>query len=116
MLMQCTSKYPCQPEYYGLNLISEFQKRFNIPIGFSDHSLDNRVAATAVASGAELIEKHIALKSEKNSPDYKFSLKGKEIKTFIDNINDISIMKGKDFFYRNSTEAKNLKFDEAYTG
>ncbi len=113
IILYCVSKYPAKISDYNFNNIKILKERFRCKIGFSDHSLDNRVAATAVASGAELIEKHIALRSEKNSPDYKFSLKDYEIKTYIDNINDISIMKGKNFFYRNSTETKNLKFRQS---
>ena len=46
----------------------------------SDHSTDNRVAIAAIASGAEVIEKHIALDNQKKGFDIDFSLKGKEIR------------------------------------
>ena len=39
-------------------------KKFKCKIGFSDHSKDDRVAFT-VCLGAEVIEKHIALKNQK---------------------------------------------------
>ena len=34
-------------------------------MGLSDHSKDNRVAIAAVAAGAEVVEKHIALDKQK---------------------------------------------------
>ena len=48
-------------------------------IGLSDHSLDNTIAISAVASGAEIIEKHIGFEGQKSGLDIKFSLKGKKL-------------------------------------
>ena len=45
------------------------------------HSKNNQIAFAAVAAGAEIVEKHIALKEKKKGLDYEFSLKGHEIKT-----------------------------------
>ena len=49
-------------------------------MGLSDHSKDNKIAIAAVAAGAEVIEKHIALDKQKKGLDIAFSLKGNEIK------------------------------------
>ena len=74
---------------------------FNCKVGISDHSTDNRVAIAAVASGAEVIEKHIALDNQKKGFDIDFSLKGKEIRKFREDI-DITIeLLGKNSFFRN---------------
>jgi len=37
-ILQCTTAYPTKPEQYGLNVIGELKKRYDVPIGFSDHS------------------------------------------------------------------------------
>jgi pseudaminic acid synthase len=66
-----------------------------------------------VSSGAEVIEKHIALKNEKDAPDYYFSLKDKEIQKYAQNLRETSAMMGKFFFYRNPSEKKNLKFRQS---
>jgi pseudaminic acid synthase len=110
ILLYCVSNYPCKISDYNFNNINILKKRYNCKVGFSDHSTDNRVAAIAVASGAEVIEKHIALRSEKDSPDYMFSLKDKEIENYLENIKEASIMMGKNYFFRNKTEDQNLKF------
>jgi pseudaminic acid synthase len=110
ILLYCVSCYPAKISDYNFNNINILKKKFDCVVGFSDHSLDNRVAAMAVANGAQVIEKHIALRSEKNSPDYIFSLKDIEIKNYISNIMDVSKMMGKDSFYRSVFEKKNLKF------
>lgn len=57
-VMQCTSAYPCPPERAGLNLLAEMRARYELPVGFSDHS-DGLTAAIAAATlGATVIEKH----------------------------------------------------------
>ena len=57
-----------------------------MPVGLSDHSKDNRVAIAAISVGAEIIEKHIALEKQKHGLDIAFSLKGREIKKFKDDM------------------------------
>ncbi len=59
VLMQCTSAYPCPPERIGLNVIDEMQKRFGVPIGYSDHADGPAAAIAAAARGAVVIEKHL---------------------------------------------------------
>ena len=113
ILLYCVSNYPCKISDYNFNNINILKKRYNCKVGFSDHSTDNRVAAVAVASGAEVIEKHIALRSEKDSPDYMFSLKDNEIKNYSENIKEASIMMGKNSFYRKDSEKNNLRFRQS---
>jgi sialic acid synthase SpsE len=79
-------------------------------VGFSDHSTDNRVVAAAIAAGAEIIEKHVALDGQKKGFDLAFSLKGKEIKDYVEVIKDTSLMMGKNFFFRNKSEDQSLQF------
>ena len=79
-------------------------------MGLSDHSKDNRVAIAAVAAGAEVVEKHIALDKQKKGLDIEFSLKGKEIKKFKEDINLAYNLLGKNYFYRNKSEKKSKIF------
>ena len=46
LLMQCTSMYPCPDEHVGINVYSEFKKRYKIKIGFSDHTKDSLASIT----------------------------------------------------------------------
>jgi sialic acid synthase SpsE len=86
------------------------KQRYNCKVGFSDHSIDNKVVAAAIAAGAEVIEKHIALEGQKKGFDLAFSLKGKEIKDYAQVIKDTSLMMGKKFFFRNKSENHSLQF------
>jgi len=109
-LLYCVSNYPSKISDFNLNNIKILKEKFKCKVGLSDHSLDNKIAMTAVACGAEVIEKHIALDGQKKGLDIKFSLKGKEIKKFRKDIDEIYKIIGKDFFFRSSTENKSKKF------
>ncbi len=110
ILLYCVSNYPSRISDFNFNNIRILKERYNCKVGFSDHSTDNRVVAAAIAAGAEVIEKHIALESQKKGFDLAFSLKGKEIKDYAQVIKDTSIMMGKKYFFRNKSEKKSLQF------
>ncbi len=88
-LLYCVSNYPSKLTDFNLNNILYLKKKFNCKIGLSDHSNDPIVAFTAISLGAELLEKHIALQNQTKGLDIDFSLRGKEIKYYSDNIKKI---------------------------
>jgi len=110
ILLYCVSNYPSKITDFNFNNIRILKDRYNCKIGFSDHSRDNKIAAAAIAAGAEIIEKHIALDTETIGFDLKFSSKGKEIKSYINTINETYLLMGKKYFFRNKSEEINLKF------
>jgi pseudaminic acid synthase len=110
ILLYCVSNYPSKITDFNFNNIKILKERYKCKIGFSDHSTDNKVVAAAIAAGAEVVEKHIALEGQKKGFDIAFSLKGREIKDYIKTIKETSLMMGKKFFFRNKSEIKNLKF------
>jgi pseudaminic acid synthase len=110
ILLYCVSNYPSKISDFNFNNIKILKKRYNCRVGFSDHSVDNRVVAAAIASGADIIEKHIALDGQKKGFDLKFSLRGKEIKNYIKVINETSLIMGKNFFFRNKSEILSFQF------
>jgi N,N'-diacetyllegionaminate synthase len=82
-ILQCTTAYPTQPEQYGLNVIQELQKRYNVPIGFSDHSSRIETCIAATALGAEILEFHVVFDRELFGPDSKSSLTILETKDLV---------------------------------
>ena len=64
----------------------------------------------AIAAGAEVIEKHIALDRQKKGLDIGFSLKGKEIREFRNAINSTFNLLGKNKFVRSKSELKSRAF------
>jgi pseudaminic acid synthase len=110
ILLYCVSNYPSKISDFNFNNIKILKERYNCKVGFSDHSTDNKVVAAAIAAGAEVIEKHIALEGQKKGFDLAFSLKGKEIKEYAQVIKDTSLMMGKEYFFRNKSEKQSLQF------
>jgi len=110
ILLYCVSNYPSKISDFNFNNIYILKERYNCKVGFSDHSTDNKVVAAAVAAGAEVIEKHIALEGQKKGFDLAFSLKGKEIKDYAQVIKETSLMMGKEYFFRNKSENQSLQF------
>ncbi len=89
LLMQCCSKYPCPPEDYGLNIINEFKKRYDIPIGYSDHSGNLSTPIAAASLGADAVEMHVTWSKECFGPDSKASLDFNEFRTCVNSIRNI---------------------------
>jgi len=110
ILLYCVSNYPSRIEDFNFNNIKILKDRYKCKVGFSDHSNDNNVVACAIASGAVVIEKHIALEGQKKGPDIAFSLKGKQVKEYINVIRKTSKLLGKNYFFRTKSEFKNKIF------
>ena len=109
-LLYCVSNYPSKISDFNLNNIKILKDKFKCRVGLSDHTKDEKIAVAAVAAGAEVIEKHIALDNQKKGLDIKFSLKGKKIKLFSNAINKTYRMLGNKKFYRNKSEEKSKLF------
>ncbi|MDB2462808.1 N-acetylneuraminate synthase family protein [Algibacter sp.] len=90
-VLQCTTAYPTQPKEYGLNVIAELKARYNIPVGFSDHSAKIETCMAAKVLGAEILEFHAVLNKEVFGPDTTSSLTIKEISLLVRAIRNIEI-------------------------
>ena len=82
-LLHCISFYPAPIKSLNLNVIKNLKKRFQIKVGFSDHSLSKYTGSFAVMSGAEIIEKHITLNNKMLGPDHKASLEPKKFNEYV---------------------------------
>jgi len=73
-LFQCTSKYPANFSEIGLNVIQEMKKRYDCPVGLSDHSGSIFPALAAMANRADIIEAHLVFDKRMFGPDTPASL------------------------------------------
>jgi pseudaminic acid synthase len=85
-LLKCTSAYPATADDMNLRTIPELAKRFDVPVGLSDHTMGSTTAVAAVTLGACIIEKHITLSRSQKGPDSEFSLEPQEFKAMVDAI------------------------------
>ncbi len=72
ILLHCVSVYPPKLRDINLNNITMLQKTFDLPVGFSDHTIGTSVPIAAITLGACLIEKHFTL--DKNLPGWDHSI------------------------------------------
>lgn len=91
ILMQCTSQYPCPPEQSGLNVLDEMRERYNLQVGYSDHTLGLAVPIAAVVKGACVIEKHFTLSKKMYGSDAKHSMEPQEFNNLVDEIRAVDI-------------------------
>ncbi len=83
IIMHCVSKYPCPPEELYLDTIPYLASRYDVPLGFSDHSLGWEGAVAAAQKGARLIEKHFSFSRDAWGSDHKVSLTPSEFKRMV---------------------------------
>ncbi len=88
-ILQCTTAYPTKPEEYGLNVMAELKKRYNVPIGYSDHSAKIETSIAAAALSAEILEFHAVFSRKSFGPDATSSLEIKEITTVVNAVRNI---------------------------
>jgi sialic acid synthase SpsE len=88
-VLQCTSKYPCPPQDAGLNLLNEIRQRYDVEVGFSDHTLGVSIPLAAVTLGASIVEKHFTLSTLMYGSDAKNSMEPSDFKSMVDGIRSI---------------------------
>jgi len=93
-ILHCNSSYPSPIEDANLSTIPYFKKVFDVPIGYSDHTLGLDACLTAVSMGAKIIEKHFTLDKNMNGPDQKLSSDPNEIKHLVSKIRIIEKLQG----------------------
>src|SRR3546814_19992906 len=74
IVLHCTAAYPAPPEEANLATIPEFERRFDVVAGLSDHTMGTAVSAVAVALGAHFIETTFTLDLSEGGVARAFSL------------------------------------------
>ncbi len=88
-LLHCNTQYPTPMEDVNLAAMDTLRKEFDVPVGFSDHTMGIHVPIGAVARGAQVIEKHFTLDHNMEGPDHKASLEPDELKEMVSCIRQI---------------------------
>jgi N-acetylneuraminate synthase len=93
-VLQCTSAYPCRNDQVGLNVLGDMQRRWGLPVGYSDHTLDNHACFAAVALGAVVVEKHLTFSRRMYGSDAPHSAEPAQFQDLVKGIRAISAMLG----------------------
>jgi len=110
VILHCVSGYPAPAGDYNLLTMVDMAKRFDVPVGLSDHTLDNTTAIASVALGACVIEKHFTLDRSGGGPDDSFSLEPAEFAALCAAARTAWEARGSVEYGRKSSERENLKF------
>ena len=94
ILLHCVSNYPCSDKSLNLRNIITLKERYDFPIGFSDHSRDEKAAVIALSFGARIFERHFTMNKNLNGPDHKASSDPKELKNYFNTLSRSLIMLG----------------------
>ena len=84
MLMHCTSMYPTPYERVRLGAIPQLASAFEVPIGFSDHSMGVYAPMGAIAIGACAVEKHFTISRSWPGPDTGMSIEPQELAQLVE--------------------------------
>jgi sialic acid synthase SpsE len=69
-LMHTTNLYPTLPSQVRLGAMQQMMERFKgVPIGLSDHTVNNNACVAALAMGASLLERHFTDTMDRVGPD-----------------------------------------------
>lgn len=85
-LLECVSSYPAEMSDLDLRVIKTLKRAFGRSTGFSDHTTGTFATMTAVALGADIIEKHFMLDNNHDGPDQELSLTPKEFEAMVNQI------------------------------
>jgi N-acetylneuraminate synthase len=83
VLLHCVSIYP--PEYDTIHLrnIATLQQAFDVPVGFSDHTLGTAIPLAAISIGACIVEKHFTLDRDMAGWDHAISASAEQLRTIV---------------------------------
>jgi len=94
IILHCVSMYPTSIKDANLLRMVSLKKKYNVSVGYSDHTLGNEASIVATILGAEIIEKHFTLNKNLVGPDHLMSSDPKEFKELADNIKRIHLILG----------------------
>ena len=94
-LLHTTNLYPTKPEWVRLGAMQEMMQAFpDIPIGLSDHTLNNNSSIAAMALGAKIIERHFTDTRNRKGPDIICSMDKSDLANLINAAKEIPLMLG----------------------
>lgn len=77
-ILHCLSAYPAPAKEANLRAIPTLRARYDLEVGFSDHTTGSTAGVVAVALGAVIIEKHLTLDRRLPGPDHAASMEPAE--------------------------------------
>lgn len=93
-LLKCTSAYPAKIDQANLLTMLDMKEKFGVKVGVSDHTFGSLVPMTAVALGAEVVEKHFIIDRSIGGPDSDFSMNAEEFAQMVKDVRNVELALG----------------------
>lgn len=113
-LLHATSEYPCPVNEVNLKAMITLRDKFNVKVGYSDHTQGIHIPFLASAMGAEVIEKHFTLDRNLEGPDHKSSLEPNELLEMVTHIRQLPLVLGTGEKKPSISESKNIVLARKY--
>jgi N,N'-diacetyllegionaminate synthase len=84
VLLHCVSIYPPDYEMIHLRNLETLSLAFDVPVGFSDHTLGTAISLAAIALGSAVIEKHFTLDKTLPGWDHAVSADPGELRVIVE--------------------------------
>jgi N,N'-diacetyllegionaminate synthase len=107
-ILHCNTEYPTPFESVNLRAMLTIAEKFDVKVGYSDHTRGIEVPIAAVALGATVIEKHFTLSRDMQGPDHKASLEPDELKAMVVAIRNVEKALGSRENHVTGSEYKNM--------
>lgn len=108
-VLHCTTAYPAPMLDVNLKAIQQIAQKFEIKVGYSDHTLGIEVPIAAIAFGATTVEKHFTLDRTMSGPDHKASLEPEELEKMVVSIRNIEKAIGNGIKIPMQSEIENIE-------
>lgn len=94
VLLHCTANYPAPLKDINLRAMTTLRDEFQVPVGYSDHTVGYFAPIAAVAAGAAVFEKHFTLDKSLPGPDHRSSLDPTELAAMVKDIRTTEVIMG----------------------
>lgn len=108
-VLQCCTSYPTKAEDVGLRVMDVLQKRYDLPVGLSDHSGVIYPCLAAAALGASVLEFHITFDKRMFGPDSTSSLCIDDVKRLAEGVRFIEVAMGQGTEKADSSKFESLR-------
>jgi pseudaminic acid synthase len=95
LLLKCTSSYPAPLHTANLLTIPDYQERFQVMVGLSDHTEGFMAPVVATALGSRFVEKHFIIDRSVGGPDASFSMEPREFAEMVQRVRQAEESLGK---------------------
>lgn len=127
-LLHTTNLYPTKPRLVRLGGMQALMKEFpHVPVGLSDHTINNYACIAAMALGAKIVERHFTDRMDRVGPDIICSMDEAQLRQLLQAAEEVPLMLGgekeealeekvtSDFAFASVVTIRPVKKGEAFT-